>query len=214
MRPLTDQTPKPLLRAGGRPLIDYQIEALRGAGITDIVVNHAHLGDQLVAYLGDGARWGVRIRYSPETDGALETGGGIKRALSLLGERPFVVVNADVWSDYRFTSVPTTSDRLAHLVLVDNPPHHRQGDFCLCGGEVGEHGGPRLTFSGLGWYHPALFADSPAGAFPLAPLLRAAMRAGRVSGEHHRGAWMDIGTPERLAELDRRLRRRDCADGR
>ncbi len=214
MRPLTDHTPKPLLQAGGRALIEYQIDALRRAGITDIVVNYAHLGEQLVGHLGDGARWGVRIRYSPETDGALETGGGIKQALPLLGEQPFAVVNGDVWSDYEFAAIPRQSDRLAHLVLVDNPAHRPGGDFCLHEGLVSEHGASRLTFSGLGWYHPALFASAPAGPFPLAPLLRSAMRSGRVGGEYHRGAWMDVGTPERLAELDRRLRKGGWADGR
>jgi MurNAc alpha-1-phosphate uridylyltransferase len=205
MRPLTDHTPKPLLRAGGRALIDYPLEALRNAGITELVINYAHLGEQLVAYLGDGSRWGVRIRYSPEPPGALETGGGIKHALPLLGDRPFMLVNGDVWTDYPYRDRQLSGGRLAHLVLVDNPPHNADGDFCLQAGELSENRGTRLTYSGLGWFHPALFAGTPDGPFPLAPLLREAMRAGRVSGEHYSGEWMDIGTPQRLAELDRRL---------
>lgn len=206
MRPLTDRTPKPLLQAGGRALIEYPIEALRRAGITELVINHAHLGGQLEARLGDGSRYGVHIRYSAEPPGALETGGGIRNALPLLGGQPFLVTNGDIWTDYPYA--PRVLDRqvLAHLVLVDNPPHHPHGDFCLYRDRVGEDGDARLTFSGIGWYHPALFADAPDGRFPLAPLLRAAMRDGRVSGEHYRGAWMDIGTPQRLEELDRRLR--------
>jgi N-acetyl-alpha-D-muramate 1-phosphate uridylyltransferase len=205
MRPLTDHTPKPLLRAGGRALIEYPIEALRDAGFTELVINHAHLGEQLAAFLGDGSRWGVHIRYSPEPPGALETGGGIRHALPLLGEQPFLVINGDVWSDYPYSQKPLANGRLAHLVLVDNPPHNPEGDFCLQAGEVSECCERRLTYSGLGWYSPALFAEATEGRFPLAPLLRAAMRAGRVSGEHYTGEWMDIGTPQRLAELDRRL---------
>jgi MurNAc alpha-1-phosphate uridylyltransferase len=206
MRPLTDHTPKPLLRAGGRALIEYPIEALCRAGIRELVINHAHLGGMLVEYLGDGRRYGVQIQYSAEPEGALETGGGIKRALPLLGNQPFLVVNGDVWTDYPYTQTELGTGRLAHLILVANPPHHPAGDFCLSDGEVHEGGGPRLTFSGLGLYHPDLFADTPDRRFPLAPLLRSAMRDGRVSGECYRGKWLDIGTPQRLAELDRQLR--------
>lgn len=206
MRPLTDHTPKPLLQAGGRALIEYHIDALKRAGIRELVVNYAHLGDRLVDYLGDGSRFGVEIRYSPEPEGALETGGGIRQALPLLGDAPFAVVNGDVWTDYRWSQKPLAGGRLAHLVLVDNPPHHPQGDFCLSGDRVNAHGHPRLTFSGLGIYHPDLFAHTARGRFPLAPLLRAAMRDGRVDGEYYAGRWLDIGTPQRLAELDRSLR--------
>ena len=206
MRPLTDHTPKPLLQVGGRALIEYPIEALRKAGIRELVINYAHLGNMLVDYLGDGSRYGVHIHYSAEPEGALETGGGIKRALSLLGDEPFLVVNGDVWTDYPYTHRALGSERLAHLILVANPPHHQSGDFCLAHGEVHDDGGQRLTFSGLGLYHPDLFADTPDGAFPLAPLLRKAMRDGRVTGEYYQGKWMDIGTPQRLAELDRQLR--------
>ncbi len=200
MRPLTDTTPKPLLRAGGKALIEYHLEALAHAGIKELVVNHAHLGDRIEAALGDGSGYGVAITYSPETS-ALETGGGIFQALSRLGPGPFVVVNGDIWTDFPFQRLPEPKG-LAHLVLVDNPSHHSGGDFALRGGRV-ETDGTRLTFSGIGVYRPELFEGCRPGAFRLAPLLRRAMEAGDVSGEHYRGRWMDIGTPERLAELNR-----------
>jgi MurNAc alpha-1-phosphate uridylyltransferase len=206
MRPLTDDCPKPLLRAGGKPLIQYHVEALVSAGLSGIVVNHAHLGGQVEAFLGDGSRWGASIRYSPEPEGALETGGGIFRALPLLGSGPFLVVNGDVWSDYDLSRAACPGNSLAHLVMVDNPSHHPDGDFVLDGaGLLGEGQGRRLTFSGIGVYRPELFSGCEAGVFPLGPLLRVAMRQGRVSGEHFAGFWMDIGTPERLLELDRWL---------
>ncbi|NCA71601.1 MAG: nucleotidyltransferase family protein [Sphingobacteriia bacterium] len=206
MRPLTDHVPKPLLEVGGRPLIQYHIERLAAAGIRDLVINHAHLGEQIEARLGDGTALGVRIRYSPEPI-ALETGGGIFNALHLLGPAPFLVINGDIWCDLEPDGLRLADADLAHLVLVDNPPHHPLGDFMLSDGRVQATGAPRLTFSGIGVYHPALFAGAAPGAFPLAPLLRQAMHAGRVSGQHHRGMWLDIGTPERLAELDRALAR-------
>lgn len=206
MRPLTDHTPKPLLEAGGRRLIEYHLDALARAGFTDIVVNHAHLGIQIEQTLGDGSRYGVRIAYSPEGDKALETGGGIFRALPLLGDGPFLVVNGDVWTDYPFTQLAREPQGLAHLVLVDNPPHHPQGDFALIGSCVTGSGAARLTFSGIGVYRPELFAGCEPGVFPLAPLLRRAMEAGQVTGEHYRGRWLDVGTPQRLEELDRELR--------
>jgi MurNAc alpha-1-phosphate uridylyltransferase len=209
MRPLTDHTPKPLLPVGGRPLIVHQIERLRAAGITDLVINHAHLGAQLEAALGDGAAFGVCIRYSPEGEGrALETGGGIHRALPLLGSAPFLVVNGDIWCDFDYralTGPAALGTDLAHLVLVDNPPQHPGGDFVLTGDRVTADDGARLTFAGIGVYQPALFAGCTPGAFPLAPLLRAAMAAGRCGGRQHCGRWSDIGTPERLQELDRLL---------
>lgn len=205
MRPLTDATPKPLLRAGGRALIEYHLEALVRAGIDDIVINHAHLGDRIEAALGDGSRYGARIRYSAEPEGALETGGGIFQALPLLGEGPFLVVNGDVWTDLDYASLPRAFDGLAYLLLVDNPAHHPGGDFCLDGGRVLVCDGPRLTFSGIGLYRAALFRDCRPGRFPLAPLLRDAMAAGQVRGAHFQGRWLDIGTPQRLAELDRML---------
>jgi N-acetyl-alpha-D-muramate 1-phosphate uridylyltransferase len=207
MRPLTDRTPKPLLQAGGKPLIGYHIEALVRAGIRDIVVNHAHLGAQIEAALGDGADYGAHIVYSHEPDGALETGGGIHRALPLLGDGPFLVVNGDIWTDFDYATLPEDFAGLAYLVLVDNPEQHPCGDFCLREGRVAECDGPRLTFSGIGLYRAALFADSLPGKFPLAPLLRAAMARDEVDGTHYRGRWSDIGTPERLQALDRLLSR-------
>jgi MurNAc alpha-1-phosphate uridylyltransferase len=207
MRPLTDHTPKPLLSAGGQCLIEYHIRALARAGITDLVINHAHLGGQIETSLGDGGRYGVSIHYSPEGEGrALETGGGIFRALPLLGTEPFIVVNGDVYCDYPYERLKTGPRGLAHLVLVDNPEHHPEGDFVLVDGQVSADGGAaRLTFSGIGLYRPELFAGCRDGAFPLAPLLRAAMGRGEVSGEHYQGLWMDIGTPQRLQRLDELL---------
>ena len=208
MRPLTDARPKPLLAAGGKPLIAWQLEKLARAGFTDAVINHAHLGHMLEAELGDGARFGLAIRYSPEPE-ALETAGGIALALPLLGTAPFLVINADIYSDYDFAALAglELQDRLAHLVLVDNPPQHPRGDFALEAGSVHETGARLLTYSGIGVYAPRLFGGIPAGAkVPLAPLLRKAMAAGRVSGEHFRGRWHDIGTAERLQALDTELR--------
>lgn len=208
MRPLTDHTPKPLLQVAGKPLIQYHLEALVRAGVSRLVVNHAHLGEQIVAFLGDGARWGVSIAYSAEPGGALETGGGIQQALPLLGDAPFWVVNGDVWTDYPFPAHPIPEHSLAHLVMVDNPAHHPGGDFALSAdGLLADAGNDRLTYSGLGIYRQELFAGCAPGAFPLAPLLRRAMAAGRVSGEYYGGRWLDIGTPERLRALDEELRR-------
>jgi MurNAc alpha-1-phosphate uridylyltransferase len=211
MRPLTDRVPKPLIEAGGRPLIAHLIERMASAGFTDLVVNVAHLADLVVQGLGDGARFGVTIAYSREEQ-ALETGGGIAYALPLLGEAPFVVVNSDIYCDYDFTRLAAATAALksgaarAHLVLVDNPPHHPGGDFSLSGGSVVADGAHRLTFSGIGAYTPALFAGVQRGAkCQLATLLRPEMTRGRVHGEHHAGLWMDIGTPDRLAELERLL---------
>ncbi len=212
MRPLTDHTPKPLLAAGGKPLIVWHIERLADAGITELVINHAHLGEQIERALGDGAQFGVRISYSPEHPSALETAGGIAHALHLLGKEPFAVVNGDIYCDYDFARLPQCASALqsgsdmTHLVLVNNPPHHPEGDFGLQSNRVVD-GAPRLTFSGIGVYSPALFhhLDRNAAA-PLAPLLRAQIAAGRVSGEHHTGRWVDVGTPQRLEELDKALR--------
>lgn len=205
MRPLTDHTPKPLLQAGGKALIEHLIEALRAAGFRELVINYAHLGEQLVTHLGEGGRFGVKIAWSAEPAGALETGGGIFQALPLLGEEHFLVVNGDIWTDYPFARLPSSSASLAHLVLVENPPHHPAGDFVLEGDRVLDEGESRLTFSGIGVYHPDLFRGCRPGAFPLAPLLREAMRQGQVSGERYSGNWHDVGTPERLAALDRKL---------
>lgn len=206
MRPLTDHVPKPLLQVAGKALIDYHLEALVRAGITDIIINHAHLGAQIEAALGNGESYGARIRYSPEPEGALETGGGIYQALPLLDKGPFLVVNGDVWTDLNYAWLPHDFDGLAYLVLVDNPHHHLQGDFCLQAGRVTESAGVRLTFSGIGLYRAELFADCTQGRFPLAPLLRKQMSRGAVCGMHFTGQWWDIGTPERLQALDRRLR--------
>lgn len=205
MRPLTDLIPKPLLHAGGKPLIVWHIERLAHAGITDLVINHAHLGKQMESTLGDGDRFGVHIRYSDEGT-ALETAGGIAFALPLLGEEPFAVINGDIWCDYDFARLPELAanlqEDLAHLVLVDNPPQHPDGDFGLHDGRVTETA-PKFTFSGIGVYHPGLFRDIPRGSkAPLAPLLRAQIAVNKVGGEHHAGRWTDVGTPQRLAELD------------
>jgi len=201
MRPLTDRCPKPLLEVAGAPLIVHAIRRLAAAGMRDLVVNHAWLGDVLESALGDGAAFGVRIAWSPEPAGALETGGGIRRALPLLGDAPFAVVNGDVWCDYDLSRLPAEPDGDAHLVLVDNPPWHPAGDFALAGARVLGDGPARLTFAGIGVYRPRLFAGDHPDRFPLAPLLRAAMARGAVSGEHHRGEWCDVGTMERLEAL-------------
>ena len=203
MRPLTDRTPKPLLPVAGKPLIVWHLERLAQAGIRDIVINHAHLGDQIEALLDDGAAWGVSIRYSEEPPGALETAGGIANALPLLGGNPFLVVNGDIWCDPDFTTRPGLAGHdLAHLVLVANPAHNTGGDFDLRAGRV-LGAPPRLTFAGIGLYRPELFASLERGKpAKLAPLLREAMAADRVSGHLHAGRWVDVGTPERLAALD------------
>lgn len=208
LRPLTDFTPKPLLEAGGRPLIVHHLEALRAAGIREVVINLAHLGEKICAALGDGRAFGLTIAYSREPEGALETGGGILQALSLLGKGPFVVVNGDVWTDYSFSRLPVSPPGLAHLVLVDNPPQHPEGDFALLGERVMSSGTPLLTFSGISVLRPELFAQCAPGRFPLTPLLRQAMAQGQVSGEHYGGAWFDIGTPQRLTWLDDELKLR------
>ena len=207
MGPLTRRVPKPLLEAGGRPLIEHQVGRLAEAGFRDVVVNLAWLGERIAARLGDGSRLGVRIRYSREPEGALDTGGGIRRALPLLGGGWFVTVNADVWSDYPLEKLRDAAAGDGHVVLVDNPAHHPEGDFALApDGRVSGAAHGRLTFSGIGCYHPRLFAAREAGRFPLAAVLHDAVEAGALRGEHHRGEWIDAGTPARLAALDRRLR--------
>jgi len=213
MRPLTDHTPKPLLEAGGKALIFRHLEKLAAAGFAHVVVNHAHLGAKIEAAVGDGSRWGLSIRYSPETE-ALETAGGIRQALPLIASPVFAVVNGDVFSDYNYAHLAAAAMTLsrtgmqAHLVLVDNPPHHPRGDFGLDGGKIREAGNPMLTFSGMGAYRTGLFEPLVAGAKQaLAPLLHTQVAQGRVSGEHFPGLWTDVGTPERLAELDARLRK-------
>jgi MurNAc alpha-1-phosphate uridylyltransferase len=208
LRPLTLHTPKPLVPVGGVPLIEYHIRALVTAGFRELVINHAWLGTQIEAYLGDGTRFGVSIAYSAEGE-PLETGGGIHRALPLLGDDPFLLVNGDIWTDYDFAGLRRAPQGLAHLVLVDNPEHHPEGDFCLRDGRVGARGADAgLTYSGIAVLDPALFAGCRPGAFKLAPLLLAAMAEGRVAGEHFRGRWVDVGTHERLAEVERLLAER------
>ncbi len=204
MRPLTDSTPKPLLPVAGRPLIEHHLLRLQAAGFRDIVINHAWLGEQIETALGDGGRFGLSIRYSPEGT-PLETGGGIFRALPLLGDAPFLVMSSDIWIDHPLASLRERTSGLAHLVLVDNPPHHPNGDFALAAdGRVSESGaGQWLTYSGLAVLHPQLFQGCEPGVFPLRPLLAKAMAANAVSGEHHRGQWLDVGTPERLQEAER-----------
>ncbi|WP_110994278.1 N-acetylmuramate alpha-1-phosphate uridylyltransferase MurU [Pseudomonas sichuanensis] len=204
MRPLTLHTPKPLVPAAGKPLIEYHLEALARAGFTEVVINHAWLGQQIEDHLGDGSRFGLRLRYSPEGE-PLETGGGIFKALPLLGDAPFVLVNGDIWTDYDFGALRAPLQGLAHLVLVGNPGHHGRGDFRLQGEQVtdGDDAPGTLTFSGISVLDPALFEGCQPGAFKLAPLLRKAMAAGQVSGEHYQGRWVDVGTPERLADVER-----------
>jgi MurNAc alpha-1-phosphate uridylyltransferase len=238
MRPLTDHTPKPLLQVGGKPLLVWHIERLRAAGFAHIVINHAHLGEQIEAALGNGAAFGVSIEYSREVS-ALETAGGIATALPLIDAEVFTVVNGDIYCEYDFSRLAEPMARLAaghdrtHLVLVDNPPQHPKGDFVLDGGRVTNSDIPltpyvpgtagardgipcghasRLTFSGIGVYHRALFTHTPAGEkAPLAPLLWRAIEAGRASGEHYVGRWEDVGTPVRLTALDEELRQHHAA---
>ncbi|MFK4134870.1 MULTISPECIES: N-acetylmuramate alpha-1-phosphate uridylyltransferase MurU [Pseudomonas] len=203
LRPLTLHTPKPLVKACGVPLVEYQIRALKAAGFNDFVINHAWLGQQIEDYLQDGSRLGVSIVYSPEGE-PLETGGGIFKALPLLGKEPFLVANGDIWTDYDYRPLQLTAGDLAHLILVDNPLHHPEGDFFLSNGRVVEAGEAcdRFTYSGIAILHPDLFRTCEAGAFKLAPVLRAAIAEGRVSGTLHTGRWVDVGTHERLAEVE------------
>lgn len=219
MRPLTDTTPKPLLEAGGKPLIAWHLEQLARIGVGDVVVNTSWLAPRFPDVLGDGSRWGLRLHYLYEGATPLETGGGMYNALSLLGGGPFIAVNGDIWTDFDFARLPPELDGDAHLVLVDNPPHNPNGDFALAAnGRIDSHGETQLTFSGIGMYRASLFddwrtiigdakgPDATPPRFRLAPLLRAAMHRGTVTGEHHRGDWTDVGTPERLRELDERIR--------
>lgn len=219
MRPLTDSCPKPLLHAGGRALIEWQLLALQRAGIVDVVINHAHLGTMIEQALGDGSRWGVRVRYSPESE-ALETAGGIVKALPLLGEGPFLVMAGDVFTSFDPARALTIAPQMraaglaAWCVLIDNPAHHALGDFALRDGRLLADDAPRLTFSGIGVYHAVLFAGIAAGTrAPLAPLLREAARRGRAGAEYFGGHWTDVGTPQRLAELDAQLARQTQRPG-
>jgi MurNAc alpha-1-phosphate uridylyltransferase len=207
MRPLTDHTPKPLLTAGGRPLIAWHLQALARAGIREVVINLSWLGEQIRAAVGDGRDFGLRVQYSEEGSPPLETGGGIFQALPLLGAEPFLVVNGDTFTDIDVRDLALSPAADARLVLVDNPPQHPQGDFLLDGDHIVAGDGPRLTYSGIGIFSPALFTGCQSGQFPLLPLLKRAIAAGRLQGQRHEGLWLDIGTPERLAALNRRLAR-------
>ena len=215
MRPLTETTPKPLLGVGGKPLVEWHLEKLAALGATDVVLNISWLADRFAPALGDGARWGLRLHYSHEGPEPLETGGGMLRALPLLGDAPFLAVNGDIWTDYDFARLPREPAGVAHLVMVDNPPQHPRGDFHLDDrGQLQASGSPTLTFSGIGLYRPDILrgwqaqpgANGAPPRFKLAPLLISAMARGEITGEHHRGRWTDVGTPQRLAELDAALR--------
>ncbi len=206
MRPLTDTLPKPLLRVGGKMLIEYHLEKLKAANITEVVINQAWLGHKIEQALGDGLSYGLNIQYSPENE-ALETAGGIINALPLLNNELFVVINGDIFCDYDYAKLPSSLSGSAHLVLVDNPPQHLHGDFVLTqSGLVEAEGENKLTFSGIGVYHSDLFKDYPQGKQALAPILRSAMQHHQVSGEHYAGIWHDVGTPDRLRELDLHLK--------
>ena len=211
MRPLTDKTPKPLLQVAGKPLIEYHIQRLLGAGFDQLVINVAHLGQQIIDYLGEGERYGVSINYSHEGDEPLDTAGGIRDAHRLLGESPFAVINADIWTDYPFRQLRQVklADRvMAHLVLVPNPEHHPGGDFSLDrDGYLSPDGeSPRYTFAGIGVYRPEFFQGVRSGKLPLRELLLPAMQNKQISGELYQGVWQDIGTPERLHRLDQSTR--------
>ncbi len=203
MRPLTDSTPKPLLLAGNKPIIQHTIEQLVSCGYTKIVINIAYLGHKIIDTLGSGNQFGASITYSDEGENALETAGGIFNALPKLGKEPFLVVNGDVFSDYDFSQLHNKPFNLAHLVLIPNPAHHPEGDFHLTSnGLTTVNGSTTLTYSGIGIFNPVLFSNTPAGKVKLAPLLRNAMAQNKVTGEEFNGFWLDIGTPERLIELD------------
>jgi len=201
LRPLTDSTPKPLLEVGGKLLIEYHLEHLATAGFRELVINLSHLGDKIRDTLGDGSAWGLNIRYSPEPPGALGTGGGIKQALPLLGEAPFAIINADVFTSYPLARLRAIKCDHSHLVLVPNPAHNPNGDFALQGGYVNADGQPRYTFSGISVYHPRFFDTAPIGSFSVVPMLQAAMALHQVTGQTFKGVWHDIGTLERLEAL-------------
>lgn len=209
MRPLTDFTPKPLIKVGGKSLIVWHLERLANAGFKEVVINHAHLGEQIEQALGNGSQWGMHIEYSPEKN-ALETAGGIANALALLGNQPFLVVNGDIFTEINFATLKLTQlDAIAHLVLVNNPPQHPNGDFAIEEGMLKNEGSEKLTFSGVGVYHPDLFASvAPGSPAKLASLLRQAIAQKQASAEHYLGVWHDIGTPERLESLEKQLQQR------
>jgi MurNAc alpha-1-phosphate uridylyltransferase len=203
LRPLTDRLPKPLVPVRGKPLIEYHLEALSAAGFREIVINQGHLGQQLPEALGDGSRWGVRIHWSDELDGALETGGGIHKALPKLGQAPFLVVNGDIHTDYPFARLRAVKCDYAHLVMIPNPAHNCTGDFALRSAIINADGAEKFTFSGIAVYHPRLLAGCEPGKFSMVPVLHDAMEQHTVTGELYRGAWNDIGTLERLEDANR-----------
>ncbi|MGX5914970.1 N-acetylmuramate alpha-1-phosphate uridylyltransferase MurU [Aliidiomarina sp. Khilg15.8] len=206
MRPLTDTQPKPLLPVAGKALIDYHLEKLAAAGVTRVVINHAWLGEQLEAHVGDGTAWGLQVVWSPEPEGGLETAGGIVQALDALGDKPFWVINADVWTDYDFRQLPTNlGSDLGHLVLVPSPPHNAAGDFGLQEDRVVQNAQPGLTFSGISLLHPALFNGLEVSKYPLKPLFENALSNQQLSGERYDGRWCDVGTPQRLRQLEEEL---------
>lgn len=206
MRPLTDGTPKPLLRAGGKALIEYHLEKIAACDIREVVINTAWLGEKIPMELGDGSRWGVKILYSHEGWPALETGGGIFNALPLLGEEPFLVVSGDVWTDYPFNDLRIAASDVAHVVVVPNPDFYQQGDFGLSNGRVIDGAEVRYTYANIGLFRSEFFAGLKPGRFPLGPLIFDWARKRRVSGELYRGRWRNVGTPAQLAELDAQLR--------
>ena len=206
MRPLTDTLPKPLLEVGGKPLIVWHIENLARNGFTEVIINIAHLGYKIPEYLGDGSKWGVNIIYSDEQQsGALESAGGIIKALPLLADEPFLVLNADIFCAYEYDAAFRLGDKLAHLILVPNPPHNTKGDFGLDGDLVLNAAESMYTFSGIGYYHPKLFAHQKLQKSPLAPLLREFVDKGLVSGSLFNKMWHDIGTPQRLQQINETL---------
>lgn len=201
MRPLTDSIPKPLLTVGPKSLIEYRLESLGNAGITDCIINLSYRAAQIRDYLGDGHRWNLSIHYSYEGEQPLESAGGIIQALALLGEEPFIVMSADLWTDFDLTQLPVRPDSLAHLVMVDNPQHNPAGDFSLQRDKIDNSGPNMLTYSGIGVYQPLLFSGYAPGRRQLKPVLAKAIEQNRVSGQYFHGCWSDIGTPERLANL-------------
>ncbi len=205
MRPLTDHQPKPLLKVGHKHLIEYPLQRLKTAGYEAVVINTHYLAQQLHSTLGDGSRYGIPIHYSDESPDVLDTGGGIRNALPLLGSEIFLVVNGDVWCTHPLTAPTMKAETLAHLVLVKNPPHHPNGDFALQGERLSQDGAQKHTFSGIGWYRPEFFDGCAKGTLALAPLLRQAMDRHQVTGKVYDGEWMDIGTPERLRQLSAQL---------
>jgi N-acetyl-alpha-D-muramate 1-phosphate uridylyltransferase len=204
LRPITDTTPKPLVKINGKTLIEYHLENCAHAGYTDIVINLAHLGHKIKQYLGDGSRWGVKLSYSPEPEGGLETGGGIVNALPLLGNEPFITINADIYSQFNLALLPNALKHMAHLILVNNPNHNVYGDFNLNEAGLIDGQKPSYTFSGIACYHPSLFNALSPGRFSVVPIIRENAAKNQVTGELYQGDWFDIGTKERLAEANKR----------